>query len=115
MLNDHDLDTRYDCWLALEKTHASSQIELRAEQTTVFKNARPYFRQRRVESTPSGELLSADPFCAGTPKGIGKVYLHVVVTTYGSHAFGCLHVSKQPEAAVAVLHNDVWPCYHRLE
>jgi hypothetical protein len=27
-----------------------------------------------------------------------------VVDTYGSYAFGFLHVSKQPEAAVAVLH-----------
>lgn len=40
-------------------------------------------------------------------KGIGKVYLHSVVDTYGSLAFGFLHTSKQPEAAVAVLHNDV--------
>jgi len=31
-----------------------------------------------------------------------------VVDTYGSYAFGFLHVSKQPEAAVAVLHNDVF-------
>ena len=35
--------------------------------------------------------------------------------TYGSSAFGFLHVSKQPEAAVAVLHNDVLPFYRRLD
>ena len=45
----------------------------------------------------------------GTLKGIGRVYLHAVVDTFGSYAFGFLHVSKQPEAAVAVLHNDVLP------
>jgi hypothetical protein len=39
----------------------------------------------------------------GTLKGIGRVYLHAVVDTFGSYAFGFLHVSKQPEAAVAVL------------
>jgi transposase InsO family protein len=30
-------------------------------------------------------------------------------------AFGFLHVSRQPEAAVAVLHNDVLPFYARLD
>ena len=34
--------------------------------------------------------------------------------TYGSYTFGFLHASKQPEAAVAVLHNEVLPFYPRL-
>jgi transposase InsO family protein len=51
----------------------------------------------------------------GTLKGVGKVYLHAVVDTFGSYAFGFLHVSKQPEAAVAVLHNDVLPFYRNLD
>ena len=51
----------------------------------------------------------------GTLKGIGRVYLHAVVDTFGSYAFGFLHVSKQPEAAVAVLHNEVVPFYERLD
>lgn len=29
-------------------------------------------------------------------------------------AFGFLHISKQPEAAVAVVHNDVLPFYDRV-
>jgi len=44
-------------------------------------------------------------------KGVGKVYLHAVVDTYSSFAFGFLHVSKQPEAAVAVVHNEALPFY----
>ena len=51
----------------------------------------------------------------GSLKGIGRVYLHAVVDTHGSYAFGFLHVSKQPEAAVAVLHNDVLPFYRQLD
>ncbi len=51
----------------------------------------------------------------GTPEGLGRVYLHAVVDTFGSYAFGFLHVSKQPEAAVAVLHNDVLPFYAELD
>ena len=34
-----------------------------------------------------------------------------MVDTYGSYAFGFLHTTKQPEAAVAVVHNDVLPFY----
>jgi transposase InsO family protein len=56
-----------------------------------------------------------DTFFVGSLKGVGKVYLHAVVDAYGSYAFGFLHVSKQPEAAVAVLHNDVLPFYRDLD
>lgn len=34
-----------------------------------------------------------------------------MIDTYGSVAFGFLHTTKQPEAAVAVVHNDVLPFY----
>jgi transposase InsO family protein len=74
----------------------------------------PCFRERHVESGKPGELLSADTFMVGSLKGVGRVYLHAVVDTHGSYAFGFLHVSKQPEAAVAVLHNDVLPFYEGL-
>jgi transposase InsO family protein len=62
-----------------------------------------------------GELRCAHTFFVGQLKGVGQVYLHAVVDTFGSDAFGVLHVSKQPEAAVAVLHNDVLPFYRELD
>ena len=37
--------------------------------------------------------------------------MHTVIDTYGSFAFGFLHTTKQPEAVLAVLHNDVLPFY----
>jgi transposase InsO family protein len=46
---------------------------------------------------------------------VGKVYLHSLVDTFGSVAFGFLHTGKQPEAAVALLHNDVLPFYRERE
>jgi hypothetical protein len=49
------------------------------------------------------------------PEGNGKVYLHAVVDTLGSYAFGFLHVSLRSEAAVAMLHNDVLPFYRGLD
>ena len=94
-------------------TTAGKAVELSGEQVAFLEKRNPCFRERHVESAAPGELLSADTFFVGSLKGVGKVYLHAVVDTYGSYAFGFLHVSKQPEAAVAVLHNDVLPFYRR--
>ena len=114
ILNDKDLGTRHERWLALERRNAEQPIELTAEQAAFLEKLNPCFRERHVESGRPGELLSADTFMVGTLKGIGRVYLHAVVDTHGSYAFGFLHVSKQPEAAVAVLHNEVLPFYRDL-
>ncbi len=67
-----------------------------------------------LRAAKPGELLSQDTFYVGVLKGVGRVYLHAVVDTYGSFAFGFLHTSKQPEAAVAVLHNNALPFYQAL-
>lgn len=115
ILNDHGLGTKYDRWLALEQANADKAIEISAEQVAFLEKLNPCFKERHVESSTPGELLCADTFFVGSLKGIGKVYLHAVVDAYGSYAFGFLHVSKQPEAAVAVLHNDVLPFYGRLD
>jgi len=115
ILNDHGLGSRYDRWLALEQANAEKALEITSEQAAFLEKLNPCFRERHVESSAPGELLSADTFFVGNLKGVGKVYLHAVVDTFGSYAFGFLHVSKQPEAAVAVLHNDVLPFYRHLD
>jgi transposase InsO family protein len=115
ILNDRGLGTRHERWLALERQNADAVIELSSEQAAFLEKLNPCFKERHVESGRPGELLSADTFMVGTLKGIGRVYLHAVVDTFGSYAFGFLHVSKQPEAAVAVLHNEVLPFYAKLD
>jgi transposase InsO family protein len=115
ILNERELGTREQRWLGLETKTASEPVALSAEQIAFLEKLNPCFRERHIESERPGELLSADTFMVGTLKGIGRVYLHAVVDTFGSYAFGFLHVSKQPEAAVAVLHNDVLPFYRTLE
>ena len=95
----------------MQKLRSSSS----PEQAAFLEKLNPCFRERHVESERPGQLLSADTFMVGSLKGIGRVYLHAVVDTHGSYAFGFLHVSKQPEAAVAVLHNDVLPFYRQLD
>jgi transposase InsO family protein len=111
ILDKHGMGTRFERLLKLEEKHLQEGMALSAEQEAAIEKANPCFRERHVESSRPGELLSADTFFVGQFKGIGKLYLHAVVDTYGSYAFGFLHSSKQPEAAVAVLHNDVLPFY----
>jgi transposase InsO family protein len=115
ILNDKGLGTRHERWLALERRNAERAIELTPERAAFLEKLNPCFKERHVESARPGQLLSADTFPVGTLKGLGRVYLHAAVDTYGSYAFGFLHVSKQPEAAVAVLHTDVLPFYAELD
>ena len=105
ILNKEGLGTRYERWLKLGEKTAEKEIKLSAEQVAFIEKQNPCFRERHVESSRPGELLSQDTFFVGHLKGVGKVYLHAVVDTYSSFAFGFLHVSKQPEAAVAVLNH----------
>lgn len=102
---------KFERLLKLEEQVATDGIELSPEQARAIEKANPCFRERHIESSRPGELLAADTYYVGKFNGIGKVYLHTVVDTYGSYAFGFLHTSKLPAAAVAVLHNDVLPFY----
>jgi transposase InsO family protein len=102
---------KFERLLKLEEQVAAEGLELTPEQARALERGNPCFRERHVESSHPGELLAADTFYVGKFNGIGKVYLHRVVDTYGSYAFGFLHTSKLPAAAVAVLHNEVLPFY----
>lgn len=111
ILIKHDLGSRYQRLLRLEQQVAEQAIALTPEQVALIEKANPCFAERHVESSRPGELLCQDLFYVGQLKGVGKVYLDAVVDTYGSYAFGFLHTGKLPEAAAAVVHNDVLPFY----
>jgi transposase InsO family protein len=111
ILARHGLGSRYERLLALEKKALDREIELTPEQVKAVEQANPQFRERHVESSRPGELLCQDTFYVGQFKGVGKVYLHSVVDSFGSYAFGVLGTSKQPEWAVSVLYNDALPFY----
>jgi transposase InsO family protein len=111
ILIKHGMGKRYERLLKLEEKAAQEALELTPTQVALIEKNNPCFRERHVESSRPGELLSQDTFYVGRLKGVGRIYLHVVVDTYGSYAFGFLHTSKQPEAAVAVVHNEVLPFY----
>ncbi len=85
ILNENGLGTKVERWLALEQQNAEKAIEITPEQAAFLEKLNPCFRERHVESTSPGELLSADTFFVGNLKGVGKVYLHAVVDTFGSY------------------------------
>jgi Helix-turn-helix domain len=72
--------------LQLEEQVAADGLALTPEQTQAVEKGNPCFRERQVESSRPGELLAADTYSVGTFNGIGTVYVHTVVDTYGSLA-----------------------------
>lgn len=114
ILNENGLGTKIDRWLALKEANTVKITEITAERAASLEKLNPCFRERHVESSAPGELLSTDTVFVGRLKGVDKVYLHAVVDAFGSYDFGFFHVSKPPEAAAVVLHNDVLPLYRNL-
>ena len=111
ILARHGMGTKYERLLRLEERALEEGLALSAEQIALIEKANPCYRERHVESSRPGELLCQDTYLVGRFKGIGAVYLHSLVDTYGSYAFGFLYAGRVPEAAVALLHNDVLPFY----
>jgi transposase InsO family protein len=105
----NNLGSRFQRALRVEEEHLKQGFPLDPEQIRLIEAANPCFAERHVESSQPGELLSQDTKLVGTISGIGRIYLHAVVDTYGSYAWGFLHTNKIPEAAATLLHNDVLP------
>jgi transposase InsO family protein len=111
ILNKHNLRTMYDRLLKLEEKNLNEKLELTAEQLRYLERTNPCWRERHIESGSPGELLSQDTFYVGRIKGVGQVYLQVVIDTYGSYAFGYLHTTRMAEHSAAIVHNEVLPQY----
>lgn len=106
-----EMETKYKRLLRLEEETNGTDIDLTEEQIKLLEKANPCFRERHVESSYPGYLLSQDTFMVGTIKGVGRVYLQAVIDTYGSFAFGKLYTLKLSETAVDVLYDRVLPFY----
>ncbi|MBP2656045.1 MAG: integrase, catalytic region [Firmicutes bacterium] len=111
ILTKYNLETVFKRCHKIEEKYLQENIELTAEQVRQTEKINPCFRERYVKPRQIGELLVQDIFEVGTIKGIGKVFLHAVVDTSGSFAFGFLSTSTAPEYAVKVVHKYVLPFY----
>ena len=72
------------------------------------------FRCRHVEASRPGELLNQDTFYWGKLKGVGKVYVQVVVDVFCSLAFAKVYTSKMPVTAADLLYDRVLPFYEAM-
>jgi len=71
----HDLLTKHQRLLRLEKAVAERKIELSDDQVRLLERFSPEFRERHIETKYTGDLVGVDTFFVGHLKGVGKVYL----------------------------------------
>jgi len=110
----HDLETRHKRLLRLEREAQQGDLVLTEKQIALLERHSVDFRCRHVESSRPGELLNQDTFYWGTLKGVGKVYVQVVVDTFCSLAFARVYTSKMPVTAADLVYNRVLPFYEAL-
>jgi transposase InsO family protein len=110
----HDLETRYKRLMRLETAAREQTFVLSADQIALLERHSSEFRLRHVEASRPGELLNQDTFYWGTLKGVGKVYVQVVVDVFCSLAFAKVYNSKMPVTACDLLYERVLPFYEAL-
>jgi transposase InsO family protein len=110
----HDLGTRHKRLLRLETVAQGETIVLSEEQMRLLERHSVDYRLRHVESSRPGELLNQDTFYWGSLKGVGKVYVQVIVDVFCSLAFAKVYTSKMPITACDLLYDRVLPFYEEL-
>jgi transposase InsO family protein len=111
----HELLSRHDRLLRLERAHSDTGFELSGEQIDILERFSPEFRERQIEVDYTGQLVAVDTFFVGHLKGIGKVYLQSVIDCFSRYGWGRLYTSKLPLTAVHVLNTDVLPHFEAYE
>jgi transposase InsO family protein len=110
----HELETRTKRLLRLERTASDTTFVLTDEQVRLLERHSVDFRCRHVEASRPGELLNQDTFFWGVLKGVGKIYVQVVVDVFCSLAFAKVYISKMPITACDLLYDRVLPFYAAL-
>ena len=111
----HDLLTKHERLLRLEKEVSERKIELSDEQIRLLERFSPEFRERHIETRHTGDLVAVDTFFVGHLKGVGKVYLQSVIDCFSRYAWGRLYTSKLPVTTVQLMHNDVLPSFEAAD
>ena len=107
----HDLLSKHQRLMRLEKHVSGKRIDLTDEQVRLLERFSPEFRERQIETRHTGDLVAVDTFFVGHLKGVGKVYLQTVIDCFSRYAWGRLYTSKLPVTAVHVMNNDVIPTF----
>ena len=111
----HNLLSRHDRLLRLEKTVREQKLDISDTQIRLLERFSPEFRERHIETRHTGDLVAVDTFFVGVLKGVGRVYLQSVIDCHSRYAWGRLYTSKLPVTAVHVLNEDVLPFFEQHE
>jgi transposase InsO family protein len=109
----HDLLTKHERLLRLEKAMQEKTMVLSSEQVRLLERFNPEFRDRHIEANHTGELVAVDTFMVGALKGVGRVYLQTAIDCHSRFAFGRLYTNKMPVTAVHMLNTDVLPFFEQ--
>jgi transposase InsO family protein len=107
----HDLTTKHERLLRLERATAERKIELKEDQIRLLERFSPEFRERHIEAPFTGALLGVDTFFVGAMKGVGKLYLQTAIDCHSRYGWARLYPSKLPVTAVHMLNTDVLPTF----
>ena len=110
----NDLESRYKRLMRLERAAQQTTLVLTPSQVALLEKHSVDFRLRHVEASRPGEVLNQDTFYWGTLKGVGKVYVQVLVDAYCSLGFAKVYTSKMPVTACDLLYERVLPFYAAL-
>lgn len=110
----NNIETRVKRLLRLEEAAQQNIVVLTEAQIKLLERHSANFRCRHIVSSRPGELLNQDTFYWGTLKGVGKVYVQVVIDTFCSLAFAKVYNSKMPITACDLLYDRVLPFYEAL-
>ena len=81
----HELLTRHDRLLRLEKSVGKQELKLTEEQIRLPEKFSPEFRERHIETKHTGESVAVDTFFVGTLKGVGRIYLQSVIDCHSRY------------------------------
>lgn len=110
----HQLETRYKRLMRLEQHAQGDTYVLSETQIRLLERHSVEFRCRHIETSRPGELLNQDTFYWGTLKGVGKVYVQVILDVFCSIAFAKVYTAKMPITAADLLYDRVLPFYEAL-
>jgi hypothetical protein len=110
----HGIGTRYKRLMRFEQHVQGDTIVLSDTQIRLLERHSVQFRCRHVEASWPGELQNQKTFYWGTLKGVGEVYVKVVVDVFCSLVFAKVYTATLPATAADLLYDRVLPFYEAL-
>lgn len=107
----HHMPTKKERIKLLEEKVVKTGFFISEDQIAALMEHAALLEERHLFSSFPGYILCQDTFEVGYIKKIGRIYLQVIVDSFGSFAFARLYNSKSAISAADILLNSVIPFY----